>query len=294
MYIMSFEETLEFVNNPILNYDGEEWKSHPIYTDIEGSNLGRIRRTRKGETKIKKQREKKYEENRHDFVFSYIISGRGFVLYSAKIILECFQGLGNNKGYQCDHINSTSYDNRIENLRWVDGAKENIGGNESTKEKMRLAHKGTSRKKEYIHISEFDNFNKKTEKWKKHPYYENIEVSNLGRVIEKIGDYFIEKKINKNNKGYLWVTIGKDPNKKQVKVHRLVAETWIPNPDNKPEIDHINNDKTDNSVSNLKWSTRSENMNNEITKSRISNAQKKKVNESYIKPLNIHIKHFED
>jgi hypothetical protein len=165
--------------------------------------------------------------------------------------------------------------------------------NLSTKEKQRLAHKGTSRKKLKIHISELTNKWPK-EKWKKHPYYENIEVSNMGRIIEKDGDYFFEKVITTTPKGYCKVTIGKNENRKNERVHRLVAQTWIPNPDNKPEVDHIDGDKTHNWASNLKWTDRVENMNNPVTKSRISNAQKKKVNESYIKPLNIHIKHFED
>ena len=45
-------------------------------------------------------------------------------------------------------------------------------------------------------------------------------------------------------------------------VHRLIAETLIPNPQGLPEIDHINQNKTDNHVENLRWVTREENMNN--------------------------------
>ena len=49
---------------------------------------------------------------------------------------------------------------------------------------------------------------------------------------------------------------------KQYFVHRLVAETFIPNPDNKPTVDHINRDRTDNSIGNLRWATLSEQKNN--------------------------------
>ena len=56
-------------------------------------------------------------------------------------------------------------------------------------------------------------------------------------------------------------------------VHRLVAEAFIPNPNNYPFIDHINGDKTDNSVNNLRWCTRSMNMLNPVTRVRNSKAR---------------------
>lgn len=278
---MTFEETLEFINNPQLEYENEKWKQHPLYDNLEGSNFGRIRKYSNDTYKIKKQRSKTDDTNRKDLVFSYKLDKKPCVFYSSKFILECFYGLGNNEGYQCDHINSISYDNRIDNLRWVESGKENISGNESTKEKMRLTHKGTSRKKEYHNLSDFNSFKLKEEKWKKHPNYPNIEVSNMGRVIEKVGDKFFEKIQSKTPKGYLTITIGKNENITHPKVHRLVAQTWIPNPDNKPEVDHISSDKLDNRAINLRWTDHKENMNNEVTKEKISNSRRG-IKESHI------------
>ena len=63
---------------------------------------------------------------------------------------------------------------------------------------------------------------------------------------------------SKKGCGYLRVQV----TGKNYHVHRLVAEAFIPNPENKPEVDHINRNPTDNRVDNLRWSTRSENQRN--------------------------------
>jgi len=63
-------------------------------------------------------------------------------------------------------------------------------------------------------------------------------------------------------KGYLQVKLCNNDTKKMVSIHRLVALHYIPNPNNKPQVDHIDRNKLNNNVSNLRWVTNQENMDN--------------------------------
>ena len=99
------------------------------------------------------------------------------------------------------------------------------------------------------------------------------QVSSLGRVkrLKKVHCNHGKRNIverehilkpSKDRKGYLVVVVSNGIDRKHCKVHRLVAEAFIPNEENKPQVDHINRDKTDNSISNLRWATNAENQNN--------------------------------
>lgn len=66
-------------------------------------------------------------------------------------------------------------------------------------------------------------------------------------------------KPRKCSNGYLQVNLCKDGKEKNHLIHRLVAEAYIPNPDNLPQVDHIDNDKTHNYVNNLQWITHRDN-----------------------------------
>ena len=103
--------------------------------------------------------------------------------------------------------------------------------------------------------------------WKDVQGYEGLyQVSNLGRV-KGLKRSKIRKLCNDRG-GYLCVSLKKQGKAKNFKVHRLVAVAFIPNPENKPEVDHINAIKTDNNINNLRWVTAKENMNNPLTKVR--------------------------
>lgn len=94
--------------------------------------------------------------------------------------------------------------------------------------------------------------------------YEGLyQISNFGRVKSFPkrnfhGTIILKPKINRQ--GYLRVGLHKNGKVKHFPIHRLVAQAFIPNPDNLPEPNHEDGCKFNNHVSNLKWSTKSENM----------------------------------
>lgn len=101
------------------------------------------------------------------------------------------------------------------------------------------------------------------ENWKDIKGYEGFyQISNLGNVrsLPRNGTINKSRILKPNNvKNYLQVSLQKHGETKYQKVHRLVADTFIPNPNNYPQVNHIDGNKHNNCVDNLEWVTSSEN-----------------------------------
>ena len=87
--------------------------------------------------------------------------------------------------------------------------------------------------------------------------FDGYSVTDCGEVYSKKTKRFLKQ--FPNHKGYLQVCLMVDGKKKTVKVHRLVAVAFVPNPDKKPQVNHKDGNKQNNHAKNLEWCTNSEN-----------------------------------
>lgn len=137
------------------------------------------------------------------------------------------------------------------------------------------------------------NYHLRTERWRDVKGYEGLyQVSNKGRVkslervvVDKNNKPRLRKSlilaISKNDRGYCQTNLYKNGVLKTFRINRLVAQAFIPNPDNKPYVDHINTIRDDNQVENLRWVTPEENNLNDITRQHLSEMQTGKKNHQY-------------
>ena len=132
--------------------------------------------------------------------------------------------------------------------------------------------------------------------WKDIYYVDNInneiidyrglyQISNLGRIKslnnKKSKNQYKKERILKpyinNNERYMTIFLCKNGKRRKFRIHRLVAEMFIPNPNNLLEVNHINENKLDNNIYNLEWCTPSYNVNHGTRNKRVANKLAKKV-----------------
>lgn len=138
-----------------------------------------------------------------------------------------------------------------------------------------------------------------TEIWKTIPELPNYQVSNKGNVksIERKvyngrGYYTLREKILKpckNRGGYMCVNILKEGKLKNIRIHRLVADAFLPNPLNLPQINHRNEDKSDNRLENLEYCDAKYNV-NYGTRTERASKKVKCINTGKIYPSTMEVK----
>ena len=104
--------------------------------------------------------------------------------------------------------------------------------------------------------------------------YSDYLIFEDGEIFSLLSNKLIKRSLTR---GYYQVGLYKNNVEKKLYLHRLIALTFIPNPENKPVVDHIDENKLNNNISNLRWVTHSENCQN-IKKPR----KKSKIGEKYI------------
>lgn len=116
-------------------------------------------------------------------------------------------------------------------------------------------------------------------------FEESYLVSEIGEVYSIRSD----KKLKpiKHNKGYLYFNLSLNGKMKRELAHRLVAQAFIPNQENKPQVNHINGNKENNHISNLEWCTRLENMRHAFDNNLIKPAKGSKVGSSKLKEKDV-------
>ena len=113
-----------------------------------------------------------------------------------------------------------------------------------------------------------------------------MNVKNVHRIVYTNNNGYIEikntlKSQTKHYKGYMTISLKKDGKQYKKYIHRLVAETFIPNPENLPQINHKDENKENNFVGNLEWCTNTYNLNYGTRLKRLSESLKKRKSTSH-------------
>ncbi len=221
----------------------EVWKIIPGFEKYEASNLGRIRNNQYKKL-LKLGVKSEYIEcglSNND--------NKKITVKVHRIIAQTFIPNINGKP-TVNHKDKDKHNNNVTNLEWASYAEQ-------------VEHKNTVKSEikafKRPNLPELPN-----EEWKVVPNYEDYQVSNYGRV-----KYALNKSTNANYRitpgnfkhgGYMGFTVVNNEGKKKTTVHRLVAQAFIPNPENKLYVNHEDGNKQNNNVTNLFWNTHSENM----------------------------------
>jgi hypothetical protein len=189
------------------------------------------------------------------------------------LILIAFQVFKEDKKQFIIHIDNNKNNNCLDNLRYSYA----VNGNDREK---KIEYTVIIENDTKISINQeiqdnpsynIDNYNKDSNEdvdseleydeddWKIIDNYPEYQISTLGHIISTKNDDVIKLKPNKCRNGYYSIQLGSNKNPHML-IHRIVAQTFIPNPENKECVNHKNRNRRDNRVENLEWTSASENM----------------------------------
>lgn len=144
-----------------------------------------------------------------------------------------------------NHIDEDKTNPKLSNL-------ELVTPSENTIYSLNKNIKKTNNKNSDIHLEEFNNL--ESRKIDKFPFH---SVTKDGRIFSHKNNIFMN--VSTNEEGYQRITLRNGNYEKKFLVHRIVALAFIPNPLNKPQVNHIDSNKSNNCVENLEWITNKEN-----------------------------------
>jgi hypothetical protein len=269
----------------------EAWKVIPRFPDYEASTLGKVRN--------KKTLKILTFHNNGGYLISHLYNNmKRYPVKLHRLIAETFLDNPENKEY-VNHKNSVRIDNRLENLEWNTVQENNdhkVQKNpnnkkkylrpvwqcdKTTRQKIKLfdsvaeaaqsinennLQSISSNIRKVLHGAynqtngyywEYDPYPViEGEVWKRIDFIQNVsgyEISSEGRLMNSKGTMFFG---HRDDNGYIRVSI----NEKLYRMHILVAKSFIPNPNEKPHVNHKDGVRDNNKLENLEWVTRSENM----------------------------------
>ncbi len=262
----------------------EIWKEIPGFSKYQVSNNGLIKNIKTNKILTNKPRAGGY-------VRKHIVDNNG-ELKTVNVhwcICIAFYGIPPHEKMSPDHINKVRHDNRVENLRWATNREQNL--NQTRKPKgatirfviLQICPNTKNILGEYISIANAkiktgidlnasimnaikhgivhkgfiwkfkECISLENEIWKQLKKNNKIlQISTLGRIKDLQNREIFP---NKTSNGYLRIHM-----KGQQLMHRMVAETFLDNPNNLPMVNHKDSDKTNNKLCNLEWITRADNI----------------------------------
>lgn len=289
----------------------ELWKTISYASNYEVSNMGNIKNLKTNKLitinydRLKKDNSRARPGLSHD--------GKITGYYLHRIVAEHFIDNPDNLP-EVNHIDGDFYNNKANNLEWISKldnmrhASENKLINRYSR-RVIITQKETGEEKSFDSVTEcakylncnpglisltckggrvdklydmkYENEERKLEEnkniiWKEYPECRKYLISNTGEIKNKKTDrLMMGSKVN----GYRFMTlfIDKDKPKMNRLLHRMVAQTFLDNPDNKPVVNHIDTNILNNNVDNLEWVTYKENMNTEETIKNLKKGKNSKI-----------------